>query len=195
MRLIKDKPICLGIFQSILISIILLVSPSSQAAQEVREVGLKLGMVNVEGSIGTVVLLGGTIDLGRITPNLQLEGGLEFWHKGYDCSPELGYSYTDFGIDATVKHYFPLPESSLKPYCGGGLGIHILRRNFHWCASQLPPSHLHNYTSNELVLHITGGAEYPLGSNLTGFGELKYSTGGWDYFGLLLGLKFGLPSK
>ncbi len=174
---------------------ILLVPLAFQAVQEDRRIGVKLGIVNVDDEVGAAVVMGGMADLGNLAPGLKLEGGLEFWHKKCNRSPELDCSYTEIGLDVTVKHYFFLPESTFKPYGGGGLGIHILRKDFSSFGSKPPPSYLHSSSSNDLVLHIVGGTEYPLASNLTGFEELKYSVGGWDYFGLFVGLKVGFHSK
>ncbi len=165
---------------------------STLAGQDEVEVGFRLGLANVEGEIGTAIVVEGMADLMTIAPGWKLEGGVEFWHKEYELSPELSYSYTVVGLDVRAKRYFPLSGSLFKPFCGGGLGIHVQRRSKEQFGP--PPPYPHHNSSNKLVLHIVGGGEYPLTANLSGLCELKYSFGGWSYFGLFLGLKFGIHS-
>jgi hypothetical protein len=40
-----------------------------------------------------------------------------------------------------------------------------------------------------VAIHIVGGMEYQLSKGRTGFAEIKFSTGGWDYTALFVGMK------
>jgi hypothetical protein len=155
---------------------------TSSADMQAGRIGAKIGFVSPEGTIGSAFGIGGSVELGRISPSFRTEGNIELWHKSRSI---YNWSYTDFCIDTTSKYDITLSQNQMVPFVGGGLGIHILR----WGYGESNPV-VQSNISTDLAIHIVGGMEYKFSDGKTGFVEAKLSAGGWDYTGLFVGMKF-----
>lgn len=150
-----------------------------------NSIGLRLGYVKPEDPIGGTIGFGAQADFGTITPDLHLDGLLEFWSK----SREVGYgysdSYSDLGIGAMLKYYFEI-NSELKPYAAAGLAFQLE----HFKTELPPPFGNASDNKTEIGLHLIGGAELPINNQIDGLAELKYVISDINYFGIFLGANY-----
>ena len=160
----------------------------SQTHLALNGVGGKIGLVFPEGPIGSAVGLGLEAELGTVTPDLAVKAFLDFWSNGYE-DEEIQHRTTQVSMGAVGKYYFE-PIQELLPYAGAGLAL-----NIGWFSHTGPP-HFHghwesgSYSDVDIGIQIVGGAEMPLTPTMDGFGELKYSIDGADYFSIMAGVIF-----
>jgi hypothetical protein len=100
---------------------------SNAAAQTdlgLKGVGLKIGYVGPEDVDGTFGL-GLIADHGTLAPRTKLESYISYWSKSEN---EFGVevSMRDIALGARAKYLFDVPNSNLRPFVGGGLGLHFL---------------------------------------------------------------------
>jgi hypothetical protein len=140
---------------------------STAAAQSdlgFKGVGAELGFVNPE-DIDATLGLGVFADFGEVVPNLMLEGYLDYWSKSEE---EFGFeaSVRDISVGAKVKYIFEIANSSIRPFAGGGLGIHFIRGEV-----VIPDQNLGGFivpgmsvddTSTKLGLDFGGGMSIPI---------------------------------
>ena len=96
----------------------------AEADMGLRSVGASLAYVSpehVDGTLGVGVFA----DLGRITPEIELEPRIEYWSKSHE-SYGAKASVRDIAIGARGKYYFEVRNPNLRPYAGAGLGFHLL---------------------------------------------------------------------
>jgi len=135
-----------------------------------RGIGGRIGLVDPEGASSTVDL-GVHIDAGEFAHNIRLQPIVEYWSVGQDVTL-FGSTYSvdlkDFSIGADVNLDFPLQDSRLTPYAGGGLGLHWLK------ASNDAPGGA-EVSDTKLGLNLQGGIRTDVMPNLAVFGELRYN--------------------
>ncbi|MEW6685423.1 MAG: hypothetical protein AB1393_04370 [Candidatus Edwardsbacteria bacterium] len=162
-----------------------------------HNLGFRLGIVDVEGTIGTGIGLGGHLAFPEIARALQIEtsllftyasyneyyrrapGGDLYWYKG---------SFTDISVNADLKYRFVLQRSRWSPYLGAGLGMHSIHYDYPewWTADR---------SKLELGLNILVGIEYLTPSNMKIFTEVRGIVSGPDQLGLYGGLAFPLKGR
>ena len=101
----------------------------AQAALAQSDVGFKrggvaIGMVSPENG-NTTLGLGVFADMGTIAPRWGLETRLDWWGNsesafGFDAS------MNDYTLGARTKYAIPTTNTNIRPFMGGGLGIHFL---------------------------------------------------------------------
>jgi opacity protein-like surface antigen len=64
--------------------------------------------------------------MGGFSPRLRVEPRLDYWSKSEDMFGG-GISVRDFTLGARVKYYYPLTNTRLLPFAGGGFGIHLFK--------------------------------------------------------------------
>ena len=117
---------------------ILLLSSSTAQALTGLGFGLRGGTVSVDDpntgkSVSGVTMLGAHLRVGTL-PILDLEAGLKYARKKYDFSfpvPGVGEqsaeaTYHLVSLNGTAKYNFSIVAVPIKPYLGGGLGMHFL---------------------------------------------------------------------
>lgn len=98
--------------------------------------GLRGGMVsvddpNTEESVSGVTMLGAHLKIGTL-PILDLELSAEYARKKYDFPvPGVGdkraeATYRLVSLNGTAKYNFSITPVPIKPYLGGGLGMHFV---------------------------------------------------------------------
>lgn len=149
-------------------------SAMAQTAQETaREPGLgfqglgaRIGFVDPEGASSTLEL-GVHVDAGQIVRGVRLMPVIEYWSLGQEVGPyNSDISDLSFGLDVNVD--FPLQDSRIVPYVGGGLGLHFI--SFDSTVPNVPDD-----SDNKLGLNIQGGIRNDIMPNLSLFGEARYN--------------------
>jgi hypothetical protein len=129
-----------------------------------KGIGGELGFVNPE-DIDATLGLGVFADFGEIVPNLMLEGYIDYWSKSQE---EFGVeaSVRDIALGAKVKYVFDIAHSNIRPFAGGGLGIHFIRGEVTIADQSIEgfyfPGMSVGDTSTELGLDFGGGMSIPI---------------------------------
>ena len=117
-------------FTALFILVFICVFACSQASAQsdlgLQGVGFELGIVGPENADATVGF-GAFADLGEITPNMMLEGYLNFWSQSEDLFTGGDASVRDIALGGRAKWMFPVSNPKIKPFAGAGLGIHFLK--------------------------------------------------------------------
>lgn len=172
---------------------------SAQLNFGLNGVGGKLGFIMPEGGIDNTIGFGAVADLGTLTlssvGDIALGASVDYWGKSYNEGSDWEWKWSVISIAATGKYFFPM-ESSFKPYAGLGIGFDISS----WKSEYNGPDYGFGFDSAfnaseselDLALHLIGGATMKLTPSLDGFAEVKYTTGGIDYFGIYVGVMYAL---
>jgi opacity protein-like surface antigen len=152
-----------------------------------KSLGIKVGFVKPEDPIDGTVGFGAQANFGTFMPNLALDGFFEFWSKSYDVAYGGSAKYSDIVIGGMVKYFFPL-QSSIKPYAGAGLALHLEHASVD--VSYFGYSATGSDNKTTIGFHLAGGAEMPLSPKINGFAELKYALSDINYFGIFVGANY-----
>lgn len=147
-----------------------LAQSSTRSSEDVslgfKGMGARIGLVDPEGASSTVDL-GLHIDAGEFARNIRLMPVVEYWSVGQDLGAyNADLSDLSFGADINVD--FPLQDSRMTPYVGGGLGLHIIKFD-----TNLP--NVDDESDSKLGLNLQGGIRTDAMPNLALFGELRYN--------------------
>ncbi len=126
--------------------------------------------------IDAVLGFGGLVDLGMVTPEIGLEGNVDYWSKSMDF---LNWSTSSrlVSIGATGKYYIPAGESPLRPFGGIGLALHLVHGSVDYNAGYVPyPGFIGEASSDDtkIGIDLCGGTRYGLNEELDLLGELRY---------------------
>jgi len=128
--------------------------------------GAQLGFVDPEGASSTLEL-GLHIDAGQIVKGVRLQPTAEYWSIGSSVGP-YDTDIKDFSLGADVNVDFPIQDSRMVPYAGGGLGLHFLGFD-----SNVPG--VPDQSDTKLGLNIQGGIRNDIMPNVSIFGEARYN--------------------
>jgi len=131
-----------------------------------KGLGARIGLVDPEGASSTVDL-GIHIDAGEFARNVRLMPLAEYWSVGQDVGP-YNADLKDFSVGADVNVDFPLQDSRMTPYAGGGLGIH-------WLSQDTNVPGVGDISDTKLGFSLQGGVRTEAMPNLSLFGELRYN--------------------
>jgi hypothetical protein len=142
-----------------------------------------LGLKGIGGAVGVVDAedmdatfgLGLMVDHGTIVPHLALESRLDWWSKSQDA---YGSEVTarDIAVGARCKYLFDVSTPTIKPFVGGGLGLHFL----HAEVNMVPPPGFPGQpmsvedSSTKLGLDLGGGMMAGIGPRTALLAELWY---------------------
>ena len=171
-----------------------LVAPAAhaQAKLGLESIGATVGMVSPE-NLGSTFGLGAFANLGTIMPDLGLETRVDYWSKS-ESSFGFETSVSDITLGARVKYFFALEGTPIKPYAGGGLGLHFLHEE-----ATIPPffgGPLTTSASDTRVgLDLGGGFTAPVSPRSDLVGEAWYGVvSDFSQLSLRVGLSFKLGS-
>jgi len=100
-------------------------SAAAQADMGFKGAGLEIGIVSPQ-DIDATFGVGVFADWGTMMPQLALESYFDFWAKTQSMSP-YGEAYArDTVLGARAKYLFPMQNTPIQPFVGGGLGMHFL---------------------------------------------------------------------
>lgn len=125
-----------------------------------KGIGARIGFVDPEGASSTLDL-GFHIDAGEIARNVHVAPIAEYWKVGVS-----GIDLSDFSVGLDLMLDFPLQDSRMTPYAGGGLGLHFVKVDDPAGASD---------SDSKLGLNVQGGIRTDAMPNLALFGELRYN--------------------
>lgn len=174
------------------IALLLLTFSSTSFAQMMlgpKGVGAFLGYVNPE-HVDATLGFGAFVDMGTVMPMLGVELEGLYWSKSWD---ELGFesSVKDIAISAHAKYRFPMPRSPVKPYVGGGPGIHFLKAEAEW--SWFGETQSSSSSDTKFGLDLLGGGEYEASPQIDVFAEVRFSlVSDFNQFSIFGGAKFKL---
>jgi opacity protein-like surface antigen len=131
-----------------------------------KGIGARIGLVDPEGASSTVDL-GVHIDAGELARNIRIAPIVEYWSVGQDVGP-YNADLKDFSVGADLNVDFPLQDSRVTPYAGGGLGLH-------WIKATTNVPNIADQSETKLGLNIQGGIRTDVMPNLAIFGELRYN--------------------
>jgi opacity protein-like surface antigen len=145
-------------------------SASTRSTEDVglgfKGLGARVGLVDPEGASSTVDL-GLHIDAGEFARNVRLMPIVEYWSVGQDVGP-YNADLKDFSLGADINLDFPLQDSRITPYAGGGLGLH-------WLKATTNVPNVDDQSDTKLGFNVQGGVRTDAMPNLALFGELRYN--------------------
>jgi len=106
-------------------------------------------------------------DAGELARNIRIAPIVEYWSVGQDVGP-YNADLKDFSLGADLNIDFPLQDSRVTPYAGGGLGLH-------WIKATTNVPNIADQSETKLGLNIQGGVRTDVMPNLALFGELRYN--------------------
>ncbi len=131
-----------------------------------KGIGARIGLVDPEGASSTLDL-GFHIDFGELARNVHVSPIVEYWSVGQDVGP-YNAQLKDFSLGLDLMFDFPLQDSRITPYAGGGLGLHFLK-------SETNVPDVDDDSRTKLGLNAQGGIRTDVMPNLALFGELRYN--------------------
>ena len=135
-------------------------SAQAQSDLGLKGVGLAVGIVSPE-DLDATFGFGVSADMGSITPQIRLEPTLDYWSKSEDVFGGE-FSVQDIMVGAVVKYYFTVSNPKLRPFAGGGLGLHFLNAEVEMVDPFTGGTMTVEDSSTKLGLHFGGGIGTPL---------------------------------
>ena len=171
-------------------------SQNARAASDVgfKGAGVKVGFVNPDNA-DMVLGLGGFVDLGRVTNEIQLEPFMDYWSWS-ESQFGVDYSIRDMSFGMRSKYNFPVSSTKIQPFAGAGLGLHMLRAKVSIDAQDLGggliiPAQEVSETETRLGLDLGGGMATRLSPNTDFLAEMWYSlVTDVNHFSVRVGVEF-----
>jgi opacity protein-like surface antigen len=161
---------------SVLFAILALVVGASAATAAAnlgfRGIGGHLDYVDPE-HIDSALGFGALVDLGTLTPDIGLEGNLDYWSKSYDVLT-YGASFRVISIGATGKYYFAVENAAFRPFAGAGVAIHLSKASVDYPAGYYFGAGSADVSKTKLGIDVCGGTLYAVSPKLDLLGELRY---------------------
>lgn len=155
----------------LVLALIAAASPCRAAELGLKALEVRAGLASLEGDAGSTWIVSGGADLGRLTPDLGLDLGVDFWTKAWDLggiyADEYSWTWTNIGFLAHLRYDF-VKEGSFRPYGYGGLGLHYWKANWdcgHYCDTWLGGDA--STSGLELGFDIGAAAEFGSGEGMT----------------------------
>ena len=162
----------------------------AQSALGLETIGASVGFVSPE-DLGSTFSLGAYAGCGTIAPNVGLETRLDYWSTSENV---YGFesSLRDIALGARAKYFFNVTGSTIRPFAGGGLGIHFLRAEVTIPAFFGMPAQSASESDTKFGVDMGGGFATALSP--------KYDLIGEAWFGIVsnlnqLSLRVGLSYK
>ncbi len=133
--------------------------------------GLRGGVIsslddpNTEESIDNLPFIGAHLKIGTL-PIIDFEADVSYAKKSYDyeiavLDTTVKIDYHDLSLNASAKYNLPLSLVVVKPYIGGGIGMHLLGSKFDIAKERLKDKSLDpNYAPTKNSLHLLAGLKF-----------------------------------
>jgi hypothetical protein len=136
-------------------------SASAQKDMGFKEgAGVDFGIVSPE-DLDATVGVGVFADVGGITPRVRVEPRIDYWGQSEEAFG-AGYSVRDLAVGTRVKYYFPVSNPKLRPFAGGGLGLHIIHAEVEVTDPFSGQTMTAEDSSTKLGLELGGGLASPI---------------------------------
>lgn len=158
-----------------LVSVLGATAVSAATGLGLNGIGGHLDYVDPEHT-DAVIGLGALVDLGRIIPEIGLEGSVDYWSSSMD-SLHSSTTSRAISISVTGRYSFAVNDESLRPFAGVGLAMHLWHWRDDYDAGYVPdPGSGREKSGSDLKLgfDVCGGAFYGVSRNLDLLGELRY---------------------
>jgi hypothetical protein len=142
-----------------------------------------LGFKGIGGAIGICDPedLGAAFDLsvianfGTFAPNVVFDATFDFWSKSEDFLT-YEYSVKDFAFAGRTTYHFDIQSNpKIKPYAGGGLGIHFVKTSApSFSIPGIGALGGGDETKVKIGLDLGGGSTFKVGENIDVVAELWY---------------------
>ncbi len=144
---------------------------TAQSSIGFQAVGGKLAFVDPQ-DISSVVGFGGFVQLGTVAPNVALEATVDYWSKS-ESQSQGGFSaeasISDLTIGALAKYMIGEEDAVLRPFVGGGLGIHFAK-----ASASVTGFGSASDTQTKVGLDLLGGVDYAISEKVSLIGEAMY---------------------
>ncbi len=162
-----------------------------QQAQEQEEMEFKpeIGLNAVAGKIGGLYVVDGYginpgfglwADLGKLSQNIGLDGGVEYWFGSKEEASQTT-KLSNLSIYLTIRLDFPVEE--FTPFIGVGLGIDMYSKTPEFGAEE---------KRTNLEPHIDMGTRYPIHPKMDLEGRIKANFSDWTSYALYVSAIFKL---
>lgn len=133
-------------------------------------IGVKIGFVDPEG-VNSVIGVGALADLGTITPDIMLEGNLDYWSKS-EGSGGVEVSFRDLILGGTGKYLFKTANPKFRPFASGGLAFHFFKAAVDYSGPALVDA---DNSEMKIGIHVGGGLFYNLSPQLDLLADGRYT--------------------
>jgi len=151
---------------------------SAQANLGLRSVGFGIGVVDPE-DIDMTLGFGFYGNLGTVHPKVNLEAFLGYWQQTEDITMGGEAVFRDFAIVMRTKYMFNVANSTIQPFAGGGLGLHILNAGIDIPAMDIGglvvPGYSEDDTEMKLGLDLGGGMLFDINPSMSIVTDVWYS--------------------
>jgi opacity protein-like surface antigen len=187
----------------VLIAALCTLAPQSATAKSdlgLQRLGGSLGVVSPENT-DTALGLGLNADWGTFAPSWRLESHMEYWSKSQSVFGGGEASLHDFAVGARAKYFFSVSHSSVRPFAGGGLGLHFVHAEVSYPAMDLGgglivPATSVGDSSTKLGLDLGGGIETSLSPRTTLVADCWYGlVSDVNQFTARVGLSWAVGSR
>jgi len=134
-----------------------------------KRIGGAIGFVDPEAA-NTTFSLGIFADHGTIAPHWGLESHLDYWSQSDDLFG-VKNSFRDIALGARVKYHFVVSNPKVRPFVGGGLGMHFLKAEATVPAFGPFPASTVEASDTKLGFDLGGGVGTPLSPKVDLLGE------------------------
>lgn len=150
----------------------------ASAAVGLQGLGFRVGVVDPDG-VDATIGLGLVMDMGSITPNVALEGYSKLWWQS-EGAFGTEWSVRDVAFGARTTYRFDVGNPGIRPYAGGGLGIHVMTAEVSTApvivgGTVLYPGSSIDDTELHLGLDLGGGVRFDSGGKYAFLTEFWYS--------------------
>jgi opacity protein-like surface antigen len=165
----------------------------AQADLGFKRLGAAVGFVSPENLDGTFTF-GVFADAGTITPQISLEPRLDFWSWSEDAFG-VETNVRDITLGLRGKYGFEVANSSIRPFAGAGLGIHMIHMEVNVPEQGGFPAMTAEDSSTKLGLDLGGGIVTPMNPVLDFHAEVWYGiVSDFSQFSLRAGISRKLGS-
>ncbi len=156
-----------------------------------KGIELRAGYVSIdEDDAGGTFILSGGLDLGKFTPEMSLEIGVDYWSKSFDVG-QWEWSWSNLGFLGNVRYDF-LEDASFRPFLFGGIAFCYQSWEVDKCQTALFGG-ICDDSEVELGADVGLGADLSSGDGIIPTARAGYNTnGGADYWFIQGGVKFPL---
>ena len=151
---------------------------SAQTELGFQGVGFMAGLVAPE-NLDATVGFGLIADLGTFTEQIALEANLNYWSQSEGMSGFGEVSIRDIAFGGKTKYFFPMTNSSLRPFAGAGLSLHFVKaevttEEIDLGGGFIIPGTSVGDSSTKLGLDLGGGMATSISEKTDFIGELWY---------------------
>ena len=169
---------------------VLLGASAVQAELGLKAIEARVGFTDLEGAAGSTFIVSGGVDMGKLTPDIGLEFGVDFWTKSWG-EGFFDASTTNIGFLANVRYNFRM-EGTIHPFAFAGASLHYFSSSASCDGCGWLGENVDNSDSEiDFGANFGAGAEFGSGGSMVPLVRGGYNiNGGMNYIFIQGGLKF-----